>query len=154
MKKILLFFLFALGAMQGRAQLLVDADYNATADEIAVTFRNMSDSLTLIFIGERFANPDAEMKYVELEDGRTIAPSHIAGFFPDEFFFLHPGEQRVCGYPLPKGSNVRAFCLKASYWRANMPKEEWGKDKAYKMKNHRKYLLPGKSRVDFLRTIK
>ena len=34
MKKIFLFFILALGIMHGRAQLLVDADYNAAGDKI------------------------------------------------------------------------------------------------------------------------
>ena len=50
MKKIFLFFLFVLGAMQGRAQLLVDADYNTSSGKIDVTFKNMSDSLTLFSV--------------------------------------------------------------------------------------------------------
>ena len=49
MKKLFLFFLLALGVMHGRAQLLVDADYNPASGKIDVTFKNMSDSLTFIF---------------------------------------------------------------------------------------------------------
>ena len=69
MKKLFLFFLLALGVMHGRAQLLVDADYNPASGKIDVTFKNMSDSLTFIFWGERMPVPDAEMSYIELENG-------------------------------------------------------------------------------------
>jgi len=155
MKKLFLFFLLALSVMQGRAQLLVDADYNAAGDKIEVTLKNMSDSLTLIFCGERMPNPDAQMEYVEMEDGSTFNyPLCMSSILPGNLFFLHPGEKWLYVTPLPKGSRVRAFSLVAGYWRANMPKEEWGKDIEYKMKNWRKHTLPGRSSVEFLRTIK
>jgi len=150
-----LFFILALGMMHGRAQLLVDADYNAATGKIDVIFKNMSDSLTLIFCGERMPIPDAEMRYIELENGNTLYPEICrCSLLPGHLFFLHPGEQWKIGYSVLTDSRVRAFCLEAAYWRANMPKEEWGKDIDYKMMNWRKYTLPRKNEVDLLRTIK
>lgn len=155
MKKLFLFFLLALGAMQGRAQLLVDADYNTTSGKIDVTFKNMSDCLTFIFCGERMPVPDAEMSYIELENGETLYPEICrCSLLPGDLFFLHPGEQWKLGYPVLTASFVRAFLLEISYWRANMPKEEWGKPVDYKMKNWRKYTLPRKSQVNLLRIIR
>ena len=155
MKKIFLFFILALGVMQGRAQLLVDADYNPASGKIDVTFKNMSDSLTFIFCGERMPVPDAEMSYIELENGETLYPEICrCSLLPGDLFFLHPGEQWKLGYPVLTDSFVRAFLLEISYWRANMPKKEWGKPVDYKMKNWRKYTLPRKSRVNLLRIIK
>ena len=154
-RKILFFFLLSLGAMQGRAQLLVDADYNTTSGKIDVTFKNMSDSLTFIFCGERMPVPDAEMSYIELENGETLYPEICrCSLLPGDLFFLHPGEQWKLGYPVLTASFVRAFLLEISYWRANMPKEEWEKPVDYKMMNWRKYTLPRKSQVNLLRIIK
>ena len=153
MKKLFLLFLLALGAMQGRAQLLVDAEYNAVSGNIDVTVRNMSDSLTYIFY--QFAADYPEMSYVEMEDGSLLysLDCHNTLFYGD-IFFLHPGEKFLREDLLPRDSRVRAFLLEVPYKKANMPKEEWGKDNDYKMRNWRKYTLPGWSRVNLLRIIK
>ena len=153
MKKLFLFFLFVLGVMQGRAQLLVDAEYNATSGNIDVTVRNMSDSLTYIFF--QFTASYPEIRYVEMEDGSLLHSFDCHNtLFAGDIYFLHPGEQFLREDLLPRDSRVRAFLLEVPYKKANMPKEEWGKPVDYKMMNWRKYTLPGWNQVDLLRIIK